>query len=262
MNANVFAGSVPVSSRISEAVRRGKVVVSGDVDMAVANVPGGHSYQPLPFSNSSAHVPQLLDVPCPAVLPSRPGGHYPPRGANFNDDPKRRRGRGKGDRPLFPLPHRRRVLPPSPRLPGFAFGYAVASWLQATGYRPLSFARTAGVGPAGLLRGLLLFTAWPHVNLRFTVKHEKTETEDENEDEDEGCRLIPTTHWLPATGYWLLPTSETGFCSLRRGRGADRLTGWRCGGTAWFRLQGFIVPNTKGFDHVHKDADCCERYFP
>jgi len=55
------------------------------------------------------------------------------------------------------------------------------------------------------------------VNLRFTVKHEKTEDENEdedeneNEDEDEGCRLIPTTHWLPATGYWLLPTSEPGF---------------------------------------------------
>jgi hypothetical protein len=39
------------------------------------------------------------------------------------------------------------------------------------------------------------------MNLRFTVKHEKTEDENENEDEDEGCRLTPTTHWLPATGY-------------------------------------------------------------
>jgi len=45
------------------------------------------------------------------------------------------------------------------------------------------------------------------MNLRFTVKHEKTE----NEDENEGCRLTPTTHWLPATGYYLLPTSEPGF---------------------------------------------------
>jgi hypothetical protein len=48
---------------------------------------------------------------------------------------------------------------------------------------------------------LLLFTARPHINPRFTVKHEKTEDEDENENEDEGCRLTPTPHWLPATDY-------------------------------------------------------------
>ena len=46
------------------------------------------------------------------------------------------------------------------------------------------------------------------MNLRFTVKHEKTEDEDENEDEDEGCRLIPTPHWLPATTYYLLRSRD------------------------------------------------------
>ena len=111
----------------------------------------------------------------------------------------------------------------------------------------MPFARTSGAGPAGLLRGLLLFTARPHMNLRFTVKHEKTEDEDENEneDEDEGCRLTPTTHWLPATGYWLLPTTYfgAGICSLRRGRCADRLTGWRCGEAA-VPGSGFRVPGS------------------
>ena len=53
------------------------------------------------------------------------------------------------------------------------------------------------------------FALGPHMNLRFTVKHEKTE--DENENEDEGCRLTPAPHRLPATDYWLLPTSEPGF---------------------------------------------------
>jgi hypothetical protein len=40
------------------------------------------------------------------------------------------------------------------------------------------------------------------VNLRFTLKYEKTE--DENEDEDEGCRLIPTPYYLLPTTYYLL----------------------------------------------------------
>jgi hypothetical protein len=94
----------------------------------------------------------------------------------------------------------------------------------------------------------LLFTARQHVKLRFTVKHEKTEDEDENEtetededenededegetetedeNEDEGCRLIPTTHWLPATDYYLLPTSEPGFALYAAGgRRIDSLGG-------------------------------------
>jgi hypothetical protein len=32
------------------------------------------------------------------------------------------------------------------------------------------------------------------MNLRFTLRQERTE--DENENEDEGCRLTPTTYYL------------------------------------------------------------------
>jgi hypothetical protein len=103
----------------------------------------------------------------------------------------------------------------------------------------------------------LLFTAWLHVNFRFTVKHEKTEdeNEDEDEDKDEGCRLIPTTH-SAAADYLLF---GRGFALYVAAGARIDSSG---GGTVWFRLQGFIVQSTKGFGHVHKDADCREEYFP